>query len=199
MPADALDELLARMPEIAASVNLFSSESIQIEVLRTLLASLANDPQLGDAQPSKSQATPSPQELSSSNKDGKAESTKKNGPKVKSSFSMDKNLDFVNGATQSFGDFCEQKRPTSMKEKCLVSVYWLTRLAKNPSPATVDQVYTCFKQAGWPVPNDLLNTLQQTGSAGWLDTKKRDDLKVVVQGENYLELKMPVELKASGK
>ncbi|MGW6200752.1 hypothetical protein ACWF0M_31715 [Kribbella sp. NPDC055110] len=103
----------------------------------------------------------------------------------------------MNGGTPSYKEFSESKKPTSALEKCLVSVYWLSRLTKTPVPTTVDQVYTCFKVAGWAVPTDLVNTLQQAGTKGWLDTKKRDDLKVVVQGENHIEHEMPATPKGA--
>lgn len=131
-----------------------------------------------------------------SNPAKKAPAKKATSPKVKQSFSIDKTLDLVGGGvTYSFKQFVEEKKPTNMVEKCLISVYWLAKETKARTPATVDQVYTCFKDAGWVVPNDLVNTLQQAGTKGWLDTKKRDDMKVVVGGENHVEHDMPAKPK----
>jgi hypothetical protein len=119
------------------------------------------------------------------------------GSKVKQSFSLDKTLDLVNGGSPSFKEFWESKKPKSDVEKCLVSVYWLTRQTLKPIPATIEQVYTCFKAANWAVPSGLANTLAKAGTKGWLDTRKRDDLKVVVQGENHIEHEMPAKAKGA--
>jgi hypothetical protein len=121
----------------------------------------------------------------------------KNGTsaKMKQSFSVVKSLDFVNGGDPSLRNFVESKRPATLLEKCLVSVYWLSNCMHDATPVTVDAVFTCFKAMSWVVPPDLVNTLQQTGSKGWLDTGKRDDLRVVVQGENHLEHDMPAKSK----
>jgi hypothetical protein len=204
MSADALDTLLTRMPEISAAVGMFSSESMQMEVLRALLGAFVGDSEAtdNDGEPSDSGSEVGVESAPKKNSSVKqrGERAKRVVGKMKPTFSLDKNLDFMNGGTVSFNEFRESKKPSSVKEKCLVSVSWLTHLTKSPSAASVDQVYTCFKEAGWEVPNDLVNTLQQAGTEGWLDTRKRDDLKVVVQGENYIEHKMPsAAKKAAGK
>ena len=38
-----------------------------------------------------------------------------------------------------------------------------------------NHVYTAFKAAGWPVPSNLMNTMHQAGTEGWLDTEEVSD------------------------
>jgi hypothetical protein len=208
MSATELDELLDRMPQIAEVVEKFSSESIQSEVFRALMRAfgLADETSgEADADPDAFVVDPPPRAGSDDTKPVKAapapvkkpSAKKGSGSKAKQTFTMDKTLDLVNGGTPPCKEFSDLKKPKSAVEKCLVSVYWLSRLTKTSVPATVDQVYTCFKVAGWAVPADLVNTLQQAGTKGWLDTKKRDDLKVVVQGENHVEHEMPATPKGT--
>ncbi|TCC52136.1 hypothetical protein E0H73_40070 [Kribbella pittospori] len=207
MSAAELDELLDRMPQIAEVVEKFSSESVQSEVFRALMSAfgVASGPSgEADADPGALAVDPLPPSGAAGAKSvqsaagpaQKSPTKKASGGKVKQTFTMDKTLDLVNGGTPPFKEFSESKKPASVVE-CLVSVYWLSRLTKVPAPVTVDQVYTCFKVAGWAVPTDLVNTLQQAGTKGWLDTRKRDDLKVVVQGENHVEHEMPATPKGS--
>lgn len=197
MATTQLDGLLARMPEIAEAVERFKSDAIQARVLDALLDAF------GVASGGGGDRHPTPADMSaggsgSSDVTGKSDGAKKTvakkaaskGLKGKQVFTIDKDLDLARGAAQSFKDFAESKKPTTAVEKALVAVYWLTRVRED-GPATVDQVYTCFKGAAWAIPSDLVNTIQQAGTKGWLDSKKRDDLKVVVGGENYVEHSMP--------
>jgi len=191
------------MPEIATAVQQFSSEAIQSEVFRALMdafgtsngasGNVPRQPEHKADAPDRPAVPATPMAPVKKAAPKKVAARQGQTPKVKQSFSLDKSLDFVKGGSPSFRDFVESKKPRSVLEKCLVSVYWLTRHAHNPTPATVEQVYTCFKAASWQVPSDLVNTLQQAGSKGWLDTRKRDDLKVVVQGENHIEHEMPAK------
>jgi hypothetical protein len=197
-----LDELLDRMPQIAKTVELFSSEVLQSEAFGALIAAfgrpspdtsgIESDSNHNDDADGKTPNSDTPDATPAAKKTAAAK--KSSGSKPKASFTIDKELDLVGGGSQSFKDFHESKKPKSVVEKCLISVYWLTRIATSGKPATVDQVYTCFKDASWAVPSDLVNTLQQAGTKGWLDSKKREDLKVVVPGENYVELQMPAKI-----
>ena len=59
------------------------------------------------------------------------------------------------------------------------------------NPVTADHIYTAFKGLAWRVPSDLVNTLQQAGSKGWLDTANSADIKVTPMGENLVEHDLP--------
>jgi hypothetical protein len=60
---------------------------------------------------------------------------------------------------------------------------------------TVGHVYTFFKELNWPTPSDLVNTLQQAGTEGWLDTADAEDLKVTTRGENLIDHQLLTEKK----
>jgi hypothetical protein len=193
---EEFDELLKRMPEIAEAVNKFTSEEIQIGAFKALVSTFIGEDPTSNADEDLdnfNQNEPLPPEEENPTA-ARATKGRKVAPKRttarKQSFSLIKDLDLINGASPSFPDFAAQKNPRSNPEKCLVAVYWLTRTAEI-SPVTADHVYTTFKFSSWEVPTDLINTLQQAGTKGWLDSKKRDDLKVVVAGENQIEHKMP--------
>jgi hypothetical protein len=197
-----LDALLERMPQIADVLQKFASESIQSEVFQALMRAFDGAPAhtanggsngVDETETSDEDSTDSTPPIKQTAK--KLPAKKATAAKAKQTFTIDKALDLVNGGSKSFKAFVEEKKPANNHEKCLVSVYWLTRVAAAPKPATADQVYTCFKDAGWKVPGDLINALQQAGTKGWLDTKKRDDLKVVVGGENHVEHDMPAKPK----
>jgi hypothetical protein len=104
---------------------------------------------------------------------GNKTAAKKTGStsKAKQIFSLSKDLDLDGAGSPKFREFSDEKVPGN---------------------DYIDHVYTCFKYMSWRVPADLVNTVQKAGSKGWLDTRNRDDLKVVVMGENYVEHEMPV-------
>lgn len=203
MPDRQLDGLLKRMPEIAEAVGRFESDAIQARVLEALLSAYSSETPArngsGTADTSPPEAAGSgdgpPVDASEAPSEVKKASYKKPGsrsPKSKQSFTIDKDLDLVRGASQSLKDFSDSKSPSTVLEKVLVSVYWLTRVREGGT-ASIDQLYTCFKHMSWALPSDFVNTVQQAGTEGWLDSKKCDDLKVVVSGENHVEHSMPVK------
>jgi hypothetical protein len=68
-----------------------------------------------------------------------------------------KNPDFVelewNGTgtpSVSLKDFAKQKDPKTKGRRYLVAALWLRDHAGHPS-ANIDQMYSCFRTAGWPV------------------------------------------------
>jgi hypothetical protein len=83
-------------------------------------------------------------------------------------------------------DFVRSKAPTNHKQKCTVAIYYISNTLEI-GKVGVAHVYTFFKEVNWPVPSDLLNTLHQTGSEGWLDTSDAEDIKVTTRGENLIE------------
>lgn len=204
MPDRQLDGLLKRMPEIAEAVGRFKSDAIQARVLEALLSAYSSETPAQNG--SGVAVTPSHEEAAgprdalavdtseAPSKGKKASSGKPSSrrPKIKRSFTIDKDLDLVHGASQSLKDFSDSKSPSTVLEKVLVSVYWLTRVREGGT-ANIDQLYTCFKHMSWALPSDLVNTVQQAGTRGWIDSKKRDDLRVVVSGENHVEYSMPVK------
>lgn len=192
------------MPAIAAAVETFTSESIQSQALEALI----NAFQSGNKADGKRTEAETPPEPEREQEQGSGDGTgtgaavtpqrtprKASSTKQKQSFSLDKDLDLVRGGPKSLKDFVAEKQPTTVLDKVLIAVYWLTRVREGDKPATLEGVYTCFKHMEWPIPSDLANTTQQAGAKGWLDSRKRDDLKVVIGGENRVEHEMPPEPK----
>ena len=112
--------------------------------------------------------------------------------KTKSMFKRTKDLDLRPPSKISASSFADQKNPTNLKQKCVVALYYVSRILEIEA-VTTDHVYTFFKELNWPVPSDLFNTLHQAGSEGWLDTSDSDNLKVTLRGENLIEHQLPVE------
>lgn len=110
---------------------------------------------------------------------------------AKSTATIDKNLNLRPRGKKSLDDFVGEKMPKTNWEKCVVSVFYM----KNEiavEQVGLAQVYTCYKHMSWRVPKDLANTLRSTAShKGWLDTKKQDDIKLTVMGENCVEHDLP--------
>ena len=101
-----------------------------------------------------------------------------------------KDLNLSPGGKQSGKDFSLEKQPSNAKQKCVVAVYYL-RDVLGVSAITIDHVYTYFKNAGWPAPTDLANTLQQAGSAGWLDTADAQNILITPIGGNLIDHQLP--------
>jgi hypothetical protein len=106
--------------------------------------------------------------------------------KAKTIISMDKNLNLSPSGKVSAVQFATEKSPTNVMQKCVVAVYYL-RDTIEVEKVTAQAVFTFFKHLNWPVPADLKNTLQQAGTAGWLDTANSEDIKLTSLGENLVE------------
>ncbi len=119
--------------------------------------------------------------------------TKKSG---KTGYSVVKNLNLKPKGKKSFSDFSEEKSPRSIKEKCVVCVYYLVNILKSKQNG-INHVYTCFKNnRKWRIPKNLINMLHQAASEGWLDTQNQDDIKITPIGDNLIELDLPRKEKA---
>ena len=116
----------------------------------------------------------------------KAKSTKKN----QKTYNQIKELNFYPSEKPSAQDFVAEKNPTTLKEKCVVALYYLLQIL-DIEQASVDHIYTFFKGCNWKLPADLSNMLYQSGSAGWLDTADSEDIKLTSIGENLVEHELP--------
>lgn len=116
----------------------------------------------------------------------------KTSKKSKSVLKQIKELNLHPDGKESASVFCSKKSPTNVKQKCVVSVYYLRDIV-GLDKVSVDHVYTFFKSVGWPVPSDLPNTLQQAGTAGWLDTSDGQAILITTTGENLVEHQLPTK------
>ena len=106
-----------------------------------------------------------------------------------------KDLNLRPKGKQSARDFVAEKTPTNQKQKGVVALYYLLSILELDK-ASVDHICTVFKDVRWPAPTDLLNTLQQAGSEGWLDTSDSTDIKITPIGENVVEHDLPKSKKS---
>jgi len=118
----------------------------------------------------------------------------KGSKKAKSVISMDKSLNLAPKGKTSAVQFAAAKKPSNVKEKCVVAVYYLRETIALPK-VTAEAVFTFFKTVQWPAPADMKNTLQQAGSTGWLDTADSQDIKLTSGGENLVEHELPSKVK----
>ncbi|MGB2964008.1 MAG: hypothetical protein WBB69_08480 [Anaerolineales bacterium] len=113
--------------------------------------------------------------------------------KAKTTLSQVKDLNTSPSGKQSLNEFAEEKKPNNHKEKGTLIAYYLRNiLERDPS---VNLIFTCYKHLSWRLPSDLLNMLQQAGTAGYLDTSDRENIVVTPQGHNLIEHDLPREKK----
>jgi len=116
--------------------------------------------------------------------------TGKKKPKGKVLPKQIKDLNLKPQGKKSGQDFALEKKPTNAMHKGVVAVYYLRDVLGLPA-ISVDHVFTFFKNATWKIPADLFNTLQQAGSAGWLDTADSQNIIITPIGENLVEHDLP--------
>lgn len=114
--------------------------------------------------------------------------------KSKTILSMDKSLNLNPPGKTSATQFATDKSPSNVMQKCVVAAYYL-REVLEVEKVNAPGVLTFFKNLSWPVPADLKNTLQQAGTAGWLDTSDSEDIKITSSGENLVEHELPGKAK----
>lgn len=202
---DPFDRLLTQMLSIARAVNEFKSESVQQDAFKAIIRAL----DLADTEERTPAVRPtlitSKRKVSATRRAASPASDKPDGApivraktrRVSATMSIDKSLNLRPSGTQSFADFVEAKQPTMDHERSLIAVYWITKIAELPA-ATIEMVYTCYKDRGWRIPSNLRTAIALTAyKKGWLDTSDMDDLKVAVHGENHVEHDLPAAKKAS--
>jgi hypothetical protein len=127
-------------------------------------------------------------------KQQKGKAKPKAAKKAKASYKQLKELNLKPTGKKSAADFVSEKNPSNNLHKCIVALYYFVN-EMEVDQVSVDHIYTFYKVMGWPVPADLVNTLQQTGSKGWSDTSTKTDLKITHMGENVVEHELPAPVK----
>jgi hypothetical protein len=121
----------------------------------------------------------------------KRKSNKSKGKKKVLSLSIIKDLNLKPTGKKTFKAFIDEKKPISHPEKCAVSVYYLAK-ELGLKGITSQHVYTCYKEAKWRVPANLLNKLSVTASEfGLIDTSDMEDIQISTRGENLIEQDLP--------
>jgi hypothetical protein len=196
--ANSLDDLLARMPEIAKAVSVFP-EGVQQSVLDALMAAAG------------ASIAPVQQQAAASDPDGGVTRTKSprrkrrtgkdaDGAKSRRVISVQpkvvKDLDLRPKGKKSFAEFASDKNPTSNHDRTAVALYYLANEA-NINPVTRDHVFTAYREMGWKIPTDFANSLQQTATKKrFLDTSDAEDLRLLTPGLNRVEHDLPEQKKS---
>lgn len=106
---------------------------------------------------------------------------------TKTTLTIVKDLNLKPSGKKSLVDFVKEKNPSSDREKCIVSIYYLYHELKNNS-IDPNSVYTCFKHMSWRVPANIDNVMRWLASQrGWLDTSNMKDVKITTHGDNFVE------------
>lgn len=194
-----LDDLLGRMPAIAKAVSAFP-EAVQQSAFDALMAAAAGNaapasvPDGGDgkAAPKKRRSGTRPRRAKPSAENGNAKPRRAAGasqPKIV------KELDLRPKGKMSFADFVKAKNPRSNHDKHAVTIYYLSNEA-GLSTVSSDDVFTAWRDAGWKLPPDFLNSLRLTASKKrFLDTSNSEALQLLNTGVNRVEHDLPVQKK----
>lgn len=202
---DNFERLLTHRDEIAKFVNSFTSERVQRKAFEAVVSTLG----LADrATPDKSIMEPSgnvaPKPKPPVVEEGPEDATDGDGAttrrrrktNTKKSFSVPRGLNWAPDGHPTLEAFVEEKQPRNNHEKNLLACYFLTHMMGIK--VDTEHVLAVYQAAKWNAPAHPQTSLQGTASQhGWIDTADMKEIKVVWQGENYLQNKMPTEAKKS--
>jgi hypothetical protein len=129
-------------------------------------------------------------EIKSSNKKGSNKTT----PSKKGLTRLPKQLMDLNlrpKGKESLKDFYSKYDLKTNFEKNVSFTYYLTKVI-NIKGITIDHIYTCYKETDQKVPENIYQSLADTKKhKGWIDTTNMEDIKLSIQGENYIEHDVP--------
>lgn len=169
------------MDDISRAVNSFASPELQSKVAGALLASFERtDTELGIPD------FPGLRVVTDPGRSAEYEDPVPEVPDDSEEYSVLRYLDLHGSGSPSFQEFAESCSVENADDQCLVAVYWLARKA-DLSPVTVDQVYTCFRAAGWSIPDDLGRQLCHAWRMGLLSSARYDDLVMSDEGIERVE------------
>jgi hypothetical protein len=88
----------------------------------------------------------------------------------------------------------EQKAPSSANEMAAVVAYYLAETApadQRTETVTTPDIERLFKQAGYPLPSRIGNTLPNAAAAGYFDSTGRGEYKLNPVGFNLVTQNLP--------
>lgn len=185
MTDESFDNRMKRAEQIAAVVALYETPELKLAVYQDLMSASGSAPQRQvPARRGKTKKT-----IPAEPPEGAGDPPKARGAGKKQSFTFDKSLDFYAKSGPSglnLKDFATAHPPKNAIHKAVIALYWLSK-ELGLEATSVEHIYSAFKTMDWPVPSDLPNTLQQAGTKNYVDSKKRDDLRLTTHGENLIE------------
>lgn len=103
-----------------------------------------------------------------------------------------KNLSLRPQGKTPFSRFATEKEPKTHGEKQAVIVFWLQHEAEMADGITAAHINTCYQEAGWPRPNDLVANLYLTASRkGYVDTSDVENISITTRGEDLVGHSLP--------
>ena len=206
MSEDRLDNLLKRMPEIAAAENSFTSEVIQEAAFAALISAYGvtltgfSSSSEGKKEETKEPDTPNgasalvDEGLNSRPSQNKR--AKRSSGGSKDSFKFLRDLDLRPQGKKSFSDFAAEKNPISNEDKYAVAVYYLQHILEI-SEINADHVGTIFRLTeGWREPSDVKAALRVASARkGTIDTSNPLAIRTTPHGRNFVEHDLPAPTK----
>jgi hypothetical protein len=183
------------MGAIAAAVNSFTSEAVQIQALDALIdayrGGVQRHPSGHVAELSATPDVPSPA-TAEQNKGRKRVRKGRAGSSPKEQVEIVRGLDLRPAGKQSFTDFISEKKPSANQDKFAVAVYWLEQIAEV-SPISMGHVAAVFRQtSGWKEPGNMRVGLTTTASRkNTIDTSDLNAIRTTPHGRNFVEHDLP--------
>jgi hypothetical protein len=117
----------------------------------------------------------------------KTKTTKPTKPKGSNkTYSLIPSLNLVSNGNENLKDFYNKYNSKNNFDKNIVILYYLKRVMGEENVG-INHLYTCYKHISQKIPN-INQSLNDTKSRkGWIDITDKEDLKVTVAGENYIE------------
>lgn len=196
--ADAFEQLLGRMKQIADVVNGFASESVQQQAFSALYQAATSGVRslegVGDRDSSvkaPSGGTP-PGAAREAAAIEQPSRQRRRSNASSSDWTFDKSLDLRPAGKLSFSDFVEQKQPRSNEDRFAAVIYYLTEVLEFPA-VTADHVGSVFRLTpSWREPSGLPTRLRVTSSRkGTFSTSNMKDIKLTPHGRNFVEHDLP--------
>lgn len=128
-------------------------------------------------------------------------SKKKASGNKKQSFSINKNINLRgNDKIKSFNDFVLEKKPSSAIVFNTISVYYLKQMM-NVDKVSINEIYTCYKDADRKPPDDLVQSIRDTSSTkyGYLDSADMNNITIPHRGISFVEYDLPKDKKSTTK
>lgn len=135
-------------------------------------------------QKQKTENHPKPQKQNKETPNGE----NKSKPKRRSttSYSLVPDLNLRPKDEKSLEEFFNEYSIANNFERNITILYYLRRVLKLEGIG-INHIYTCYKKVGAKIPNIYQSLADTKNRKGWIDTTNMDDLKVTIQGENYIE------------
>lgn len=186
----AFDKLAAAMPQIAEAIKDLP-EGVQGKAFDALVATFSNGAVAAD-DGAKSRGR-GPRKTATGKSRAAAEAG--SGRRKATPITITKGLDLAPKGKKSLKDFVAEKNPTTVQDRNVVAVYWLSQIAGH-APITAGDVYTCYRGESWKIPANFSNALAVTANKkGFFDTSNMSDIKLVSHGINRVEHDLPKRAK----